>query len=382
MPRAATPRVSHRYGHAVGRVAQQPAQVRRFPLSPPGQKRCADAPTTRVEGDAAAHAGGPHCLSPATVSCRSTDGVPSPCAGCRRGCLTSSPQPHTRRCSSTGSSSTRYPAPHGTTRTATRIERATPSYRTQAPRARTARGADACRSDLGPAQGPLDLRRLLPSGVPPNVKFVDLGYGGMATLFGSQMPAAMRLPSTNVSTVTTRLQYMLQKWPRLVAEYKPAFGTIFQRWLGQTSPRRTPPFAPHPAHRSTPPVPAAHTTRRRAAANYTHWGYSDLDIVLGQLPRFIERSELTDYHIVTYSFGDQEAVYLRGQWTVHKNVAAVNGIWMGCDHLGAGLQCAAAAASSAHAARCGPRNGRSAARANAEAARRHAYSPAPRASQA
>lgn len=72
--------------------------------------------------------------------------------------------------------------------------------------------------------------------------------------------------------------------------------------------------------------------------NYSHWGYSDLDIVCGQLPRFIERAELRDYHVVTYSFGDNEAIYLRGQWTVHKNIKFVNEIWKGCKHLGQGLQ--------------------------------------------
>ena len=39
---------------------------------------------------------------------------------------------------------------------------------------------------------------------------------------------------------------MLDKWPRLVAEYKPAFGSIFAEYLG----------------------------------NYTHWAYPDLDIVI------------------------------------------------------------------------------------------------------
>ena len=45
-----------------------------------------------------------------------------------------------------------------------------------------------------------------------------------------------------------------------------------------------------------------------------------------------------DHHIVTYSFGDTEAVYLRGQWTMHQNMPMVNDIWQTCKHLGAGLQ--------------------------------------------
>lgn len=60
--------------------------------------------------------------------------------------------------------------------------------------------------------------------------------------------------------------------------------------------------------------------------------------MLGNLPRFVTRSELTDHHIVTYSFGDQEALYLRGQWTVHQNLPNVNAIWQGCEHLSVGLE--------------------------------------------
>jgi len=96
---------------------------------------------------------------------------------------------------------------------------------------------------------------------------------------------------------------MLAKWPRLVAEYKPAFGTIFEGLL----------------------------------TNYTHWGYADLDIILGHLPRFLERSELLEHHILTYSFGDSDALYLRGQWTLHQNLPNVNSIWTGCEHLASGL---------------------------------------------
>ena len=40
------------------------------------------------------------------------------------------------------------------------------------------------------------------------------------------------------------MRFMFEKWPRLVAEYKPAFGSIFARYLKK----------------------------------YTHWGYCDLDM--------------------------------------------------------------------------------------------------------
>ena len=52
--------------------------------------------------------------------------------------------------------------------------------------------------------------------------------------------------------------------------------------------------------------------------------YCDLDMVVGNLPLFVSRAELEQHDIVTYSYGDQEALYLRGQWTVHRNADEVN----------------------------------------------------------
>ena len=97
---------------------------------------------------------------------------------------------------------------------------------------------------------------------------------------------------------------MLQRWPRLVAEYKPSFGTVFEDFLG----------------------------------DYSHWGYADLDMVLGNLPLFMERDELQREDIVTYAYGDMDALYLRGQWTVHRNRPEVNELWRNCAHLGTELE--------------------------------------------
>ena len=56
------------------------------------------------------------------------------------------------------------------------------------------------------------------------------------------------------------------------------------------------------ARRSPPLTPRGRGGRR----------YSDLDIVLGRLVSFVERSELMEHHIVTYSFGDADALYRLG----------------------------------------------------------------------
>ena len=60
---------------------------------------------------------------------------------------------------------------------------------------------------------------------------------------------------------------------------------------------------------------------------YSHWGYCDLDMVIGNLPLFLEHRELATQDIISYSFGDMDALYLRGQWTVHRNRREVSTIW-------------------------------------------------------
>ena len=80
---------------------------------------------------------------------------------------------------------------------------------------------------------------------------------------------------------------MFRKWPRLVAGEGFTFGSVFASYLKA----------------------------------YTHWGYCDLDMVIGNLPLFIEqRNQLHD--VVSYSFGDQEALYLRQG--SHRNMNYVN----------------------------------------------------------
>ena len=107
-------------------------------------------------------------------------------------------------------------------------------------------------------EGPLVLGELPPQARSANVKLFDVGQGGIASLIAAGLGAQLHLPTSNTSTLASRMRFMFQKWPRLVAEYKPAFGAIFSQYL----------------------------------INYTHWGYSDLDVILGDVAAFISRSEL------------------------------------------------------------------------------------------
>jgi hypothetical protein len=91
----------------------------------------------------------------------------------------------------------------------------------------------------------------------------------------------------------------LQLYPYCLVEFKPALGHIFADYL----------------------------------QDYTHWGYSDLDILFGDLGRWITPDEWDEFDIVTYGFGDQERLYARGQFTFHKNVPRINQLWRSCEYL-------------------------------------------------
>mmetsp|Transcript_12566 Transcript_12566/g.36837 ORF Transcript_12566/g.36837 Transcript_12566/m.36837 type:complete len:282 (+) Transcript_12566:524-1369(+) len=61
-------------------------------------------------------------------------------------------------------------------------------------------------------------------------------------------------------------------------------------------------------------------------------------MVVGSLPTFLERSELAEQDIVTFSYGDASGLYLRGQFTIHRNDHSINDLWRQCSNLGSGLE--------------------------------------------
>jgi len=154
---------------------------------------------------------------------------------------------------------------------------------------------------------------LLPNvdSLPTNVKLIDLNEPtngssknqcGLAKLFTRvtderQSNNELVVP---ISTLITKLSHQIINLPYILVEYKPAFGHIFSSYLKE----------------------------------YTHWGYSDLDVVYGDISRWIDVDEWYNYDIVTYGFGDQDKLYLRGQFTFHRNdYKYINQLWRHCKYL-------------------------------------------------
>lgn len=151
--------------------------------------------------------------------------------------------------------------------------------------------------------------------LPRNVKLIDMneyvdaenGDGeenecGLARLFTrvTDMRQADGIMQTPLDTLIKRLSRQIIHLPYILVEYKPAFGHIFAEHL----------------------------------IEYTHWGYSDLDVVFGDMSRWIDDDEWDDYDVVTYGYGDQDKLYLRGQFTFHRNdPTTINQLWRHCKYL-------------------------------------------------
>ena len=137
---------------------------------------------------------------------------------------------------------------------------------------------------------------------PPNVRFISLSSMErfsqlLVRVLDKEEEESMALDSKDkLARILTK---HIMKYPYVLVEFKPALGHIFAEYL----------------------------------QGYSHWGYSDLDILFGDLSRWITREELEDFDIVTYGFGDQDRLYLRGQFTFHKNEDKINQLWRACEYL-------------------------------------------------
>ena len=142
-----------------------------------------------------------------------------------------------------------------------------------------------------------------PEEVPLNVIFHDVGKDGLSRLFGTRLAEALGIhDAPQQSRMVHLFQIAFREYSYIVTEYKPTHGTVFADYL-------------------TP---------------YSHWSYTDIDMLIGDLPLHIEHDELAHFDIFTYHFGDVFRLYLRGQFAAHRNSPKVNRLWAECPHLGSG----------------------------------------------
>lgn len=151
---------------------------------------------------------------------------------------------------------------------------------------------------------------VVPEGLdcPDNVKMVD--FGSTQGLANELVRVIDKVPLDDLQFPRDKLvkviTHLLDEAPYALVEWKMALGYVFQDILKGDPDSKLP--------------------------VYSHWAYSDLDVVFGDLPRWITVDEY-EFDIVTYGFGDQHRLYPRGQFTIHKNSPKVNQIWETCTFL-------------------------------------------------
>lgn len=112
-----------------------------------------------------------------------------------------------------------------------------------------------------------------------NVKFVDLGNNGLSKLLIDKI-----LGSASNASVKGRMSMMLNDillhGPRYLVEIKPMMGDLFREHLTQ----------------------------------YTHWSYTDPDIIWGNLADWVDEADLKRFDVVTYAKNfDAGRLFIRGQ---------------------------------------------------------------------
>ena len=129
-----------------------------------------------------------------------------------------------------------------------------------------------------------------------NVIFVDLGEFGFSELVVRKI---LSKDNSIISedarlSIVKLINNVITSIPRYIVELKPMTGEVFQEWL----------------------------------KGYSHWTYSDPDILWGNLCNWIDIDELTKYDVLTISkVMDAGRLFLRGQFSLHRNVDLYNTLW-------------------------------------------------------
>jgi len=144
----------------------------------------------------------------------------------------------------------------------------------------------SCRS-IGASKGLVDMlvfhehnQKVLGMNCAENVKLVDLGEKGLSGIISNHMIPEGPSAQESRNELRMMLAEILVHMPRYLVEIKPMTGSLFAQYL----------------------------------SNYTHWSYTDPDIVWGNLEDWIDPQDLKTYDLVSVAKNwDAARLYLRGQ---------------------------------------------------------------------
>lgn len=113
-----------------------------------------------------------------------------------------------------------------------------------------------------------------------NVKFIDLGERSLSKLIVDEILRSSNISESTRTELYTVVSDIIVHSPRYLVEVKPMTGSLFSKHL----------------------------------QSYSHWSYTDPDIIWGNLADWVEKSDLNKYDIVTLSKNvDAGRLFIRGQ---------------------------------------------------------------------
>ena len=121
---------------------------------------------------------------------------------------------------------------------------------------------------------------------PSNVKIIDLGEKGMSKIISYRMMEVAESDTEKYKDLHEAVADVLKHVPRLLIEIKPMVGHIFAEHL----------------------------------RGYSHWSYSDPDIVWGNLEKWVTEEDMRHFDVITLAKTlDSARLFIRGQFALHRN---------------------------------------------------------------
>lgn len=127
-----------------------------------------------------------------------------------------------------------------------------------------------------------------------NVKFYNLGEKGLSTEIAKTVMNTEDVSNEASQQLMKVIDSIFQHIPTYLSEFKPMMGALFGRYL----------------------------------SSYSYWSYSDPDMIFGSLTQWIDDNDLQQYHYYSLArHWDAARLYLRSQFTLHRNIPEVNFLW-------------------------------------------------------
>jgi hypothetical protein len=143
--------------------------------------------------------------------------------------------------------------------------------------------------------------------IPSNVRIEYLSYLAFAQRLlellaanDNRQKGKKTVYSSNITTHDVGLlSKFLERHPYVIVEFKPMLGAMFRDYLH----------------------------------NYSHWGYGDLDVLMGNISMLMNDRILNRYDIINYTFGDHYSLYLRAQLVILRAHHKTLQLWERCSYF-------------------------------------------------